>query len=66
MTSSLTNYAAIACATYEFDFRQEVAQIGDHGEPVSITVRNYQGKVYWRNGSVRYDFEGPSQMHPFQ
>jgi RNA polymerase sigma factor (sigma-70 family) len=65
VTSALTNYAAIARATYEFDFRQEVAQLDDSGEPVSITVKNYQGKVYWRNGSVRYDFEGPSQMPPF-
>jgi hypothetical protein len=59
VSSALTNYAALAKATYEFDFQQDVAQLDDKGEPLAISVRNYHGKVYWRNGSVRYDVEGP-------
>jgi RNA polymerase sigma factor (sigma-70 family) len=59
VSSAEANYAALSRATYEFDFRQEVAQLDDKGEPLTISVLNYHGKVYWRDGSVRYDVEGP-------
>jgi RNA polymerase sigma factor (sigma-70 family) len=59
LSSARTNFAALARATYDFDFRQEVAQLDNDGEPQKIYVRNYHGKVYWRNGSVRYDVNGP-------
>ena len=49
-------------AIYDFDFRQEVAGIDDAGEVASTEVRNYRGKVCWRDGAVRYEFTGPPPM----
>jgi RNA polymerase sigma factor (sigma-70 family) len=62
LSSARKNFAAVRRAIYEFDFRQESAALDAAGEPLEITVRNYRGKVYWDNGSVRYEFFGPPPM----
>jgi RNA polymerase sigma factor (sigma-70 family) len=62
LSSALTNHATVRRAIYDFDFRQEVAGIDNAGEVASTEVRNYRGKVCWRDGAVRYEFTGPPPM----
>jgi RNA polymerase sigma factor (sigma-70 family) len=59
LSSALANFAAIHRAIYDFDFRQETAELDRAGEPRSVAGRSYHGKLYWQDGSARYELFGP-------
>jgi len=56
-TASAANYASLRRASFDFDLQHELASTDPAGKP-SFVMQNYRGKVRWRGGSVRYDFEG--------
>jgi len=55
------NFAAARKLTFGFDLTRRVPTTGAAGR-VTLQTLTYKGKVYWKDGSVRYDFDGDSPM----
>ena len=51
------NYALLRRASFDFDLQHEIATTDPAGK-MTFLMQNYKGTVRWRDGSVRYDFEG--------
>jgi hypothetical protein len=56
--SAIANYERLQRAVFDFDLRCEFARIDKSGKTSCLPVETYHGKVHWKDGSVRYDFEG--------
>lgn len=57
--SAERNLAAIRRLSFDFGLTRQEPTRGDPGRP-SLETLTYQGKVYWKDGFVRYDFAGDS------
>ncbi|HWE35031.1 MAG TPA: sigma-70 family RNA polymerase sigma factor [Isosphaeraceae bacterium] len=55
------NFAAIRQLSFDFDLTRQRPAVGEprRAEPETLT---YKGRVFWRQGAVRYDFDGDSPV----
>ena len=58
-SSAASNYAAVRQAVFDYELRRDLGHIDPEKKETYYPTRTYRGKVYWRDGSVRYDYHGP-------
>jgi hypothetical protein len=52
------SFAAIRALRFEFDLMCEFRHVDQSGKSATVLAETYRGRLFWKNGSVRYDFEG--------
>ena len=61
--SATENFAAIRRLIFDYDLVREFGHTDESSKTTNVISAQYHGTVYWRDGSVRYDFDGLYPMH---